>query len=154
MVRLAALNDTELLDSPPEAVFDRLTRLAARLLCVPLALVSLVDDHRQFFKSEFGLPEPWASRRETPLTHSFCQFGVTSAEPLIVSDAREHPWLKHNLAISELGVIAYAGIPLISEGAQVLGMLCAIDSVRRDWTEETRAQTGLDDGRDPSGPGA
>ena len=136
MLRLSALKDSELLDSPAEAAFDRLTRLAAKVLRVPVALVSLVDDHRQFFKSAVGLPEPWASRRETPLTHSFCQYGVTSAEPLIVMDAREHPWLKDNLAISELGVIAYAGIPLLSEQEQVLGMFCAIDSVPRPWSED------------------
>ena len=136
IVRLSALSDSDLLDSPPEAAFDRLTRLAAKLLGVPVALVSLVDDHRQFFKSAVGLPEPWASRRETPLTHSFCQYGVTSAEPLIVIDAREHPWLKDNLAISELGVIAYAGIPLLGEQEQVLGMFCAIDSVPRPWTDD------------------
>ncbi|MES1175982.1 MAG: diguanylate cyclase [Myxococcales bacterium] len=135
-VRLTALNDSELMDSPAEAAFDRLTRLAAKLLGVPLALVSLVDDHRQFFKSAVGLPEPWASRRETPLTHSFCQYGVTSAEPLVVIDAREHPWLKDNLAISELGVIAYAGMPLFTEQDQVLGMFCGVDSVPRAWTAE------------------
>ncbi|MEO6602366.1 MAG: GAF domain-containing protein, partial [Polyangiaceae bacterium] len=136
VVRLKALNDSDLLDSPAEAAFDRLTRLAAKVLGVPVALVSLVDDHRQFFKSAVGLQEPWASRRETPLTHSFCQFGVTTSEPLIVMDAREHPWLKHNLAISELGVIAYAGFPLLNEDAQVLGMFCAIDSIPRSWTDD------------------
>ena len=134
--RLAALAESELLDSPPEAAFDRFTRLAAKWLGVPVALVSLVDDHRQFFKSALGLPEPWASRRETPLSHSFCQYGVTTNQPLIVMDAREHPWLKENLAISELGVIAYAGIPLVTDEKQVLGMFCVIDSTPRLWTED------------------
>jgi len=133
---LTALHASELLDSPAEPAFDRLTRIATRVLRVPVALVSLVDDHRQFFKSAVGLPEPWASRRETPLTHSFCQYGVSSAEPLIVVDSRSHAWLKDNLAIPELGVIAYAGIPLVGEQAQVLGMFCAIDSVPRTWTDE------------------
>ena len=64
--RLAALAATALMDSAPEEPFDRFTRMAARLLGVPVALVSLVDDHRQFFKSAVGLPEPWASLRETP----------------------------------------------------------------------------------------
>ena len=134
--RLAALSESELLDSPTEAAFDRFTRLAAKLLGIPVALISLVDDHRQFFKSAVGLPEPWATRRETPLTHSFCQYGVTTNEPLIVMDAREHPWLKANLAISELGVVAYAGIPLVNAEDHVLGMFCAIDSEPRTWSEE------------------
>ena len=137
--RLSSLNASGLLDSPAEAAFDRFTRLAAKWLGVPVALISLVDDHRQFFKSAVGLPEPWASRRETPLSHSFCQYGVTTNQPLIVNDAREQPWLRENLAISELGVIAYAGIPLVSAEAQVLGMFCVIDSMPREWSEDELA---------------
>ena len=86
--RLAALQQTSLLDTPPEEAFDRLTRLATTVLRVPVALVSLVDGNRQFFKSCVGLPEPLASLRQTPLTHSFCKHVVASGEPLIVSDAR------------------------------------------------------------------
>jgi PAS domain S-box-containing protein len=71
--RLKALRDACLLDTPAEESFDRLTRLASTILHAPVALVSLVDEDRQFFKSCVGLPEPWASRRETPLSHSFCQ---------------------------------------------------------------------------------
>jgi hypothetical protein len=69
--RLAALERTGLMDSPIEEPFDRLTRLAARIIKAPMALVSLVDRDRQFFKSAVGLPEPWRSRRETPLSYSF-----------------------------------------------------------------------------------
>jgi diguanylate cyclase (GGDEF)-like protein/PAS domain S-box-containing protein len=134
--RLAALATSELMDSPAEAAFDRVTRLTAKWLGVPVALLSLVDEQRQFFKSAIGLAEPWAARRETPLSHSFCQYGVTSGEPLIVSDAREHPWLSANLAIRDLGVIAYAGVPLLTSEQHVLGMLCAIDSTPRPWSEE------------------
>jgi hypothetical protein len=65
--RLRALRQSGLLDTPPEEGFDRLTRLVCRALKVPVALVSLVDADRQFFKSAMGLPEPWAARRETPL---------------------------------------------------------------------------------------
>ena len=134
--RLAALASSELMDAEPDAAFDRFTRLASRLLPAPVALVSLVDDHRQFFKSAVGLPEPWATARETPLTHSFCQYAVTTAQPLIVSDARLHPWLKDNLAITDLGVIAYAGVPLVTSEQEVLGVFCAIDGKVRDWTDD------------------
>lgn len=133
--RLHALLRTELLDTAAEESFDRLTRLAARLLNVPVSLVSLVDKDRQFFKSQCGLPEPWASARETPLSHSFCQHAVAQAEPLIVRDARDHPLVSENLAIADLNVIAYAGIPLITSGGHVLGSFCAIDSEPRDWTD-------------------
>src|SRR5690242_20053531 len=105
--RIAVLKETGLLDSPPEAAFDRFTRLAARLLGLPVALVSLVDGERQFFKSALGLKEPWASRRETSLSHSFCQFVVRERARLVVTDARVHPALASNLAVRDLGVIAY-----------------------------------------------
>src|SRR5688572_18848051 len=112
--RLAALRRTGLMDGAPEERFDRLTRLAARTLRVPVALVSLVDDSRQFFKSCVGLTEPWASMRQTPLTHSFCQHAVTTGRPLIINDAEADPLVRENLAIRDLGVVAYAGIPLSS----------------------------------------
>jgi GAF domain-containing protein len=132
--RLEALHATGLLDSDVSPSFDRLARLAAHVLNAPVALVSLVDSDRQFFKSCLGLPEPWASRRGSPLTHSFCQHAVASREPLLVSDARDHPVLRDNLAIRDMGVIAYAGIPLIDAGGHALGTLCVIDSQPRHWT--------------------
>jgi GAF domain-containing protein len=134
--RLRALSATGLMDSAAEASFDRFTRLAAQLLGTEVALLSLVDDNRQFIKSGLGLAEPWASRRETPLTHSFCQYAVSSAEPLIVVDAREHPYLRHNLAVAELAIVAYAGVPLVTAQAQVLGALCVVDSRPRPWSEQ------------------
>jgi GAF domain len=134
--RLRALRATGLLDSPPEAAFDRLTDLVRRVLAVPVSLISLVDADRQFFKSQAGLLEPWASQRETPLSHSFCQFPVRSGEPLIIADAREHPELKDNPAVPDMSVIAYAGVPLITEDGFALGTLCAIDSRPRFWTAE------------------
>ena len=134
--RIAELHRTLLLDSPPEESFDRLTRLTATVLNAPVALVSLVDSDRQFFKSCLGLPQPWASQRETPLSHSFCQHVVESRRPLVVSDAREHPLLKNNPAIRDLGVIAYAGAPLMTPDGHVLGTLCAIDHHPRHWTSE------------------
>jgi signal transduction histidine kinase len=133
---MAALRATALLDSEPEEGFDRLTRLASSVLRVPVALVSLVDEDRQFFKSCIGLPEPWSSRRGTPLSHSFCQHAVASAEPLTIEDAREHPLVRENLAIRDLNVIAYAGFPLKTRDGSVLGTFCAIDSQPRSWSAD------------------
>ena len=132
--RVSALEATGLLDSDVDPGFDRIARLAAQVLNAPVALVSLVDADRQFFKSCLGLPEPWASRRETPLSHSFCQHAVASREPLVVDDAREHETLRDNLAIRDMGVVAYAGIPLIDSDGNALGTLCVIDSQPRHWT--------------------
>jgi GAF domain-containing protein len=134
--RLRELRRTQLLDSPAEESFDRLTRLTSTVLNVPVALVSLVDDDRQFFKSCLGLPQPWGLQRQTPLSHSFCQHVVESGRPLVISDAREHPVLRDNPAIRDLGIIAYVGAPLITPSGNVLGTLCAIDHQPRHWTTE------------------
>ncbi len=133
--RLAAVRRTALLDTPPEEGFDRLTRLAARLLGAPISLISLVTDDRQFFKSATGLPEPWASRRSTPLTYSFCRHVVSMGEPLVVEDARRHSLVRTNPAIRELGWIAYAGVPLVTRKGHVIGALSAIDTMPRLWSE-------------------
>ena len=133
--RLEALRRTRLLDTSPEEAFDRLTRLVCRLLSVPTALVSLVETDRQFFKSAIGLPQPWLIRRETSLLHSFCQHVVATGAPLVVQDANQHPVLSENLAIPDLGVVAYLGMPLITADGHVLGALCAIGPEPRTWTD-------------------
>ncbi|MBA3471215.1 MAG: diguanylate cyclase [Herpetosiphonaceae bacterium] len=134
MDRLAALNRLGLLDTPTEAAFDRLTRLAARILKTPGAVIALVDSERQFFKSAFGIPEPWATTRQMPLSYSFSQYVVNSGKPFIIRDTRNEALLLTNLAISELNVIAYAGIPLVTSDGHVLGAFCVIDFVPRNWT--------------------
>ena len=134
--RLDALRATGLLDSDVTPAFDRLARVAAQVLNAPVALVSLVDSDRQYFKSCLGLPEPWASQRQVPLSHSFCQHAVATREPLLVTDSREHELLRDNPAIRDMGVIAYAGIPLIDADGHALGTLCVIDSQPRQWTTQ------------------
>lgn len=134
--RLAALQRLHLLDTPPEASLDRLTRIACRLLRAPVGLVSLVDRDRQFFKSCVGLPEPIATERQTPISHSFCKHVVASGKPLIVEDARANPLVQLNPAIELMGIAAYAGIPLTTSDGHVIGSFCVIDSRPRAWTYE------------------
>lgn len=136
--RLDALIRTRLMDSPPEPDFDRITGLASRLLRAPVALISLVDDRRQFFKAATGLPEPWATRRETPLSHSFCKTVVTDNAVLQVADARLDARVRDNPVIGELGVTAYLGVPLRTSEGHTLGSLCAIDDQPREWSIEDR----------------
>jgi PAS domain S-box-containing protein len=133
--RLTALRRTALLDTPPEESFDRLTRMAARLLGTPVSLIALVADDRQFFKSAVGLPEPWASRRVTPISFSFCGQVVATGEPLVLEDARRHPLLRHNPVIRELGWLAYAGVPVITRQGHTIGALCVADKTPRLWSE-------------------
>ena len=132
--RIAALRRTALLDSPPEEAFDRLTRLATRVLHVRAALVTLIDGDRQFFKSCSGL-EQLRATRESSLEHSFCKHAVSSGKPFLVSDARVDPRFTGNPNVSELGVVAYAGLPLITTEGHALGTFCIVDDRPREWTE-------------------
>jgi PAS domain S-box-containing protein len=134
--RLETLRRYCLLDTPADPAFDRLSQLAARILKAPIALVSLVDENRQFFKSQVGLTPPLATRREAPLSHSFCQHVVALSAPLIVEDAREHPLLHDNLAIVDYNVSAYLGIPLVAPSGETLGSFCVLDTKPRRWAEE------------------
>lgn len=133
--RLRQLQVRHILDTPRDEAFDRLTRLAARTLRVPVSLITFVDQGRQWFKSSYGLSEPWSSRRETPLSHSFCQYVVAYERPLVIPDARKDPLVRENLAIPEIGVAAYLGAPLKDSSGAVLGSFAAIDQNPRRWTE-------------------
>lgn len=138
-MRLAALRASGLLDTPPDASFDRVTHLVSRLLDAPTALFSLVDKNRQFFKSQTGLAEPLATERQTPLSHSFCQWVISGREPVVISDAREHPVLRHNLAVHDYGIVAYTGVPINTVQGESLGSLCAVDGKPRDWSSNDMA---------------
>jgi len=137
--RVEALRDAGLLTDTPEEAFDRFTRLVATIVEAPIALFTVIVGEEQRFVSQFGLAEPLATERRTPISHSFCQYVVLAGAPLEVTDAREHPVVKGNPAIEELQVIAYLGVPLITRRGETLGSLCAIDHQPREWTERDRA---------------
>jgi PAS domain S-box-containing protein len=118
----------------PDEVFDRYARLVRAALGVPVGLVSLVSTDGQALPGAEGLPAFWQRVRCTGLSHSFCQYVVAHDAPLVVRDAREDPVLVDNLAIDDLGVIAYAGFPLHDPDGNPVGSLCAIDTQPRDWT--------------------
>jgi PAS domain S-box-containing protein len=128
-VRLAALHNTGLLETPADDRLDVFTRLAAELLAVPTVLISLVDAKRQCFKSVAGnggsAPAGW-----NPLDASFCQDVVGKGIPLVMADSRNEP----AFASRDTKVRAYAGVPLITEDGHILGALCAFDESPRDWS--------------------
>lgn len=134
--RLQALEDLDVLDTPLQRNFEMLVDLANKFLGTPVSLISLVTPERQFFLSASGLGEPWASCRETPLTHSFCQHVVKRNEPLVVIDAEIHELVKDNKAIDDLGVKAYLGLPIVMPDGNVIGSFCAIDDKPREWTHD------------------
>lgn len=133
-----SIKELGLLDRLDEDSFTHLTELASNILKVPVSLVSIIDkqNDRQFFKSIKGLQDPWLSRGETPLSHSFCQHVAHDDAPLIVENAPEYDRVKDNLAIPDLGVIAYLGVPIHDPQGRAIGALCAIDSTPKKWTDE------------------
>ena len=138
--RLRALERARLLDSPPEKPFDQLARFTGQLLDVPIVLMSVVDRQRQFFKAQVGLPEPLSATRQTPITHSFCQWVVTGDEALVVEDARRDLLLSASPATVDMGVVAYAGVPIRVEPYETIGSFCAVDMKPHRWhTRELQA---------------
>jgi serine phosphatase RsbU (regulator of sigma subunit)/transcriptional regulator with GAF, ATPase, and Fis domain len=136
--RLAVLRQVGL-TAAADPDMERFARLVARMLGVPVALVSLVESDRQVFPGQVGLDEPWATTRQTPLSHSMCQHVAATGSPLVLADARQDQRTCDNLAMDDLGVIAYAGMPLTDGQGHVLGSLCAIDNRPRTWTQRELA---------------
>ena len=125
--RLAALHSLRLLDTPADHRFDRITRLCRQLFGVPTALITLVDERRQWFKSRSGL-----DMRETPRTLSFCSRAIEQPDTLLVSDARQDRRFRDNkLVTGPPGIRFYAGQPLSLPSGEPLGTLCLIDYVPR-----------------------
>lgn len=121
--RIAELYMLGVLDTAFEARFDRLTRIAAAALGTPISLISLVDTHRQWFKSSFGL-----AVRETPRDIAFCAHAIQKPEVFVVPDARKDPRFAANpLVTGDPHVRFYAGAPLITRQGHALGTLCVID---------------------------
>jgi diguanylate cyclase len=129
--RLQLLHALQILDTDPEPVFDRLTRLLAHTLGTPIALVSLIDEHRQWFKSRVGL-----NVSETPRDQAFCAHAILDGEPLlVVPDAyRDERFADNPLVLGAPHIRAYAGAPIRTQGGLALGTLCAIDTRPRAFT--------------------
>lgn len=132
---IAAIQRLGLLEAAPVEAFDRITRLAVRLLDVPVALVSLPYEGRLVFASCAGVSESWAREREDSL-YSFFRHGPASGKPLIVADAREHPFGEDVRVLQDPGVIAYLGVPLMTSEGQTVGAFCAIGPVLRRWCDQ------------------
>jgi len=131
--RLATVEATGLLDTEVEEVFDRMTRLAVKVLGVPAAFLSLVDSNRDFYKSASGFGEPLRTNRELK-GRTFCHYAIQSPSPLIIDDTVSHPVYSQVATVKSLGVGAYLGVPLVMENGHAIGSFCAIDVKPRHWT--------------------
>jgi diguanylate cyclase (GGDEF)-like protein/PAS domain S-box-containing protein len=130
--RLEALDQYDILDTPPEDAFNRLTRLASQMLDTPIALVSLIDEDRQWWKSCLGV-----DRRQTDRELAFCNFPVVTKQRTVIPDATQDERVKDNsLVTGDMHIRAYAGAPLLTEDNHVLGTLCVIDTEPHDFDEQ------------------
>lgn len=130
--RLQALKDYEILDTPAEEAFDRITRIASRVLQTPISVISLVDANRQWFKSRQGL-----DATETPREIAFCTHAILQEEVMVVTDATQDPRFKDNpLVTGDPKIRFYAGAPLRTRQGHGIGTLCAIDRRPREITAE------------------
>jgi GAF domain-containing protein len=129
LARLGALTDYNILDSLPEKDYDDITQLASEICQTPISLISLIDDSRQWFKSNRGL-----SVRETPREHAFCTHTIQNpSKVFVVPDSRKDERFAHNpLVTGDPNVIFYAGAPLIDSRGFALGSLCVIDNTPRE----------------------
>ncbi len=131
--RLNALRDLRLLDTPPSESFDRLTRLASRLLMAPVSTITLTDKDRLWFKSRFGIDATEVPREKCP-----CSYTTYGQDVFVVPDLLADPRFCDGV-VAEAGVRFYAGAPLISAEGYGLGTICVVDDKPRDITEDERA---------------
>ena len=136
--RLAALRRYGILDTPPEATFDDITRLVAYICQAPVAVINFIDDGRQWFKSEIGL-----GIKETPLDVSICAHAILQPSLFVVPDTRVDPRFADNpLVARDGGPRFYAGALLETADGHALGTLYVLDYVPRELTEEQKASLG------------
>ena len=118
-----------------DAAFDRIAGLVEQLIDTPVALVAVLESDRQFLPGQFGLPQPLATTREMPLSHSFSRHVVESGRMLVVGDVRDDPLMRDNLSIRDLGAAAFAGAPVTDPEGLVVGTLAVMDREPRKWTK-------------------
>ena len=136
--RLAALAELNLLDTEAEPVFDRITAKLARVFEVPIALISLIDRDRQFFKSQTGLPEDLAKARQTARNVSVCGHVVAKNQVMVIEDLARDRRFANNPLLKEHGIRFYAGVPLLAPNGQPIGSLCLLDLKPRQLTEREK----------------
>ena len=137
--RAAALLRTGVVDGPPDAALARVARLAARLLRCPAAIVCLPAEDEPVFVTASGLDEVQPTPHDVPLDRAFYQYAIAGRADLLVEDAREDERLRASPVVTEMGIVSWAGVPLLDPDEQSFGTLCVVDTLPRHWTEAEQA---------------
>ncbi|PMC40173.1 hypothetical protein CJ195_00190 [Bacillus sp. UMB0899] len=141
--RLKELYSLNLIHTPTEQSFDRITELASRIFQVPISLISLLTEDLQWFKSCVGLTGDLLNERSTKREESICQYVVIDGEPLVIEDTLQDPRFKHNPLVVQHHIRFYAGAPIITKHHNIIGTVCIIDVEPRTLTE-AELQTLID----------
>lgn len=130
--RLTALERLGLLNTEADEAFDRFTRVATRVLPAPIALVNLISNDRQYFKSAVGMGDLC----ELPIGTGVCSTTLANRTPLLIEDARTDARFSTNPIVTEHGLVAYIGVPIITQAGDALGTFCVVDTEPRRWTAD------------------
>ncbi len=134
IARLAALQELDLLDTPPEREFNDLVRLAAAICVTPISQFTLIDRDRQWFKASFG-----SADKENPRSVSFCAHAIEQQGLYLIEDAASDPRFRHNpLVTGDPGIRFYAGLTLHAPNGAPIGTLCVVDTIARSLTQDQR----------------
>lgn len=140
--RVAALRRAGLLDSPPEAQFDRLAAAASTVMKTSVGLVSVVAEDRHYLKSAQDPDGVFKAESEMTLAFSLCRYAVASGQPLVLTDARLREDFQDHPVVRSGQVVAYAGYPIVLATGEAIGTVCVLDTKAREWEEEQVAALG------------
>ena len=136
LARLGALHALKILDTPPDICLDVIVRAASRAFSTPIALVSLVDSERQWFKAAHGLDV-----KETPRVHSFCAHAIMENKPFVILDAtKDERFASNPLVTGSPKIRFYAGAPMELSSGHRIGTLCVIDKIPRESFSDEQGQ--------------
>lgn len=133
--RLKAVEESGLMDSPPDEALERLNLLAAKILKAPISIFTIMNNDRQYYKSTFGLPPEVGSGTSFPMEATICQYALQE-DHLAIEDTKNHPAFADNGPIQQFQIGGYLGVPVTTKAGHVFGTVCVFDVVPKQWSAD------------------